>query len=191
MMQERAPKITKLFEQKMLEKAFVFAYPTEAVYGLGANPFDETAVKRILAIKKRPTHQYFILIAADWPQILPLIDINAIESKQRALIEASWPGPLTWVFPASTEAPPWLVNTNKTIAVRITAHPIAKKLCNIAQHPLISTSANISGEPPCRTYEETCKIFKNHVDLIIPGETSGLLKPTPIRDAMTGATLRL
>lgn len=178
------------FKHKIKEKNFVFAYPTEAVYGLGANPFDEAAVQRILTVKKRPDHQHFILIASNWSQIQPLISIDTLPSEQLSLIKASWPGPVTWVFPASSTAPSWLVNENNTIAVRVSAHPLVQTLCQIAEHPLISTSANLSGDPPCKTYEETKEIFDHDVDLIIPGETSGLSKPTPIRDAKTGVFLR-
>lgn len=179
-----------LFKEQIQQKEFVFAYPTEAVYGFGANPFDESAVQRILMIKKRPAHQHFILIASNWNQITSLIKIDSLDNQKLALIKSSWPGPITWVFPASTQAPTWLVSDNHTIAVRITAHPIARSLCEIAEHALVSTSANISGQPPCRTFEEAQQLFEHEVDLIIPGETSGLSKPTPIRDAQTGAFLR-
>jgi L-threonylcarbamoyladenylate synthase len=179
-----------LFKEKIQQKEFVFAYPTEAVYGFGANPFDESAVQRILALKKRPSNQHFILIASDWSHIASLITLNTLDSQQIKVIKASWPGPITWILPASSQAPSWLVNENDTIAVRITAHPIARSLCDIARHALVSTSANMSSHPPCRTYEETKHLFEQQVDLIISGETSGLSKPTPIRDANTGLFLR-
>lgn len=169
----------------------VFAYPTEAVYGLGCSPFDESAVQRILHIKQRPLHQRFILIAADWHQIQPLIQIQLLSPERLAHINASWPGPVTWVFPAADNTPAWLVNDNKTIALRITAHPIASALCHVAGTPLISTSANISGTPPCRTYEETLAIFGDQVDDIVPGEVDLSAKPTSIYDALTGKVLRL
>ncbi len=180
---------------------FVFAYPTEAVYGLGCNPFNEIAVNRILTIKQRPATQKCILIASDWSQIESLIHPSMIGSELLIPIKNSWPGPVTWVFPASEAAPKWLVNVNtsnnnsdtyqKTIALRITAHPIASKLCQMAGIPLISTSANISGEPPCRTYDETKNIFRNLVDKIMRGDLDLSAKPTVIRDAMTGSFLRM
>ncbi len=184
------PNFLREFKDKILLKNFVFAYPTEAVYGLGANPFDESAVERVLAIKKRAAHQHFILIASDWDQINPLIDTTSLTNEQLHTIKATWPGPVTWVFPASSQAPSWLVNKDHTIAVRVTAHPLVQTLCQIAGHPLISTSANLSGHPPCRTYEETKQLFEGQVDLILPGETSGLSKPTSIRDARTRKVLR-
>lgn len=176
------------FANKIKQPGFVFAYPTEAVYGLGCNPFDEAAINHILSIKKRPSHQRFILIASHWKQILPLI--QSIEETLLEQVKASWPGPFTWVFPASDTAPSWLVDKNNTIALRLTAHPIASQLCQIANIPLISTSANLSGESPCRTYEETRKIFSHLVDYIIDGSVNHLLNPTPIRDVLTGQFLR-
>lgn len=176
------------FQEQIQQKKFVFAYPTEAVYGLGCNPFDESAVYRILNIKKRPSHQRFLLIASDWKQLTPLIKL--LDPQLLEPVKGSWPGPITWVFPASDAAPPWLVNEKKTIALRITAHPIAQQLCQIAGIPLISTSANFSGEPPCRTYEETKSHFSKQVDYIINGSVDLLANPTPIRDVLTGQFLR-
>lgn len=175
------------FRKKIHEKSFVFAYPTEAVYGLGCNPFDSSAVERILSIKKRPSDQRFILIASDFEQIAPLIKIKDIDMSP---ILASWPGPVTWIFPAADTTPDWLITPQKTIALRITAHPVAKQLAEIAQMPLVSTSANISGQPPCKNYEETQKTFGNNIDLIINSPVGNSLKPTPIRNAITGEFLR-
>ncbi len=178
------------FKQKIKEENFVFAYPTEAVYGLGCNPFDESAVNRVLTLKHRSKHQHFILIAADWTQITTFIDSKHLSNIQLELVKNSWPGPITWVFPTSSQTPSWLISADNTIALRITAHPLASHLCQLAGHALVSTSANISGHPPCRTFEDTQKIFDHNVDWIIPGETSGLLKPTPIRHVLTGEILR-
>ena len=181
----------KDFHQKVhqTDRDFVFAYPTESVYGLGCNPFNQHAVNRILAIKKRPTEQRFILIASAWEQIESLI--APLDEAILAPIQASWPGPATWVFPASKTAPTWLINTNNTIALRITAHPIAAGLCDIANLPLISTSANLSGQPPCRTDEEIKKIFSHQLDEIVSGAVGSLSSPpTSIRDALTGEFLR-
>lgn len=183
--------IPPTFEKNIKEKkSFIFAYPTEAVYGLGCNPFDQAAVNRIIHLKGRTENQRFILIASDWEQILPFIQ-STINPDLFIPVKASWPGPITWVFPAAKNTPAWLINTNNTIALRITAHPIAQALCRIAGHPLISTSANFTGNPPCKTFEEATQTFAHHVDQIIPGEVDLSLKPTPIRDVLTGVFLRV
>jgi L-threonylcarbamoyladenylate synthase len=183
----------KHFKKNILAPTFVFAYPTEAVYGLGCNPFDQTAVNRILSIKQRPASQRFILIASDWSQIENLIDldkIHRINPKLLLPVKQSWPGPVTWVFPASDNAPEWLVDANQTIALRITAHPIASKLCKIAEIPLISTSANISGKTPCRSFDQTKEQLGSLVNDVIDGSVDLLSSPTPIRDVLTGEYFR-
>lgn len=172
------------------KKSFIFAYPTEAVYGLGCNPFDQAAVNRIIHLKGRSESQRFIVIASDWEQIVPLIQPD-INPDLLTPVKTSWPGPVTWVFPAAQNTPAWLINSDNTIALRITAHPIAQALCRMAGHLLISTSANFTGQPPCKTYEETAQIFAHHVDQIISGEVNLSLKPTPIRDVLTGDFLRM
>src|SRR6218665_315978 len=84
-----------------LKSGGVIAYPTEAVWGLGCDPFDETAVMRLLAIKQRPVDKGLILIAADLAQLQPLLDLPAMPETRLAEVLASWPGPHTWVLPAS------------------------------------------------------------------------------------------
>lgn len=180
----------KAFQKNIREKKnFIFAYPTEAVYGLGCNPFDEAAVNRIIHLKGRTANQRFIIIASDWEQISPFISSD-INPDLFIPVKASWPGPFTWVFPAAKNTPAWLVNANNTIALRITAHPIAQELCRMAGHSLISTSANFTGQLPCKTYAESLDTFAHHADQIIPGEVDLSLKPTSIRDVLTGAFLR-
>jgi len=176
-----------IFQKNIQKPGFVFAYPTEAVYGLGCNPFDEKALDRIRTLKQRAANQHFILIASNWEQITPLI--QSLEESLLEPVKASWPGPITWVFPAASNIPETLKTFN-TIALRLTAHPIAKKLCDIAGHALVSTSANISGHPPCRTAQETQHIFGAQLDQIIPGNVELSQNPTPIRDVLTGEWLR-
>jgi len=172
----------------IIQSGGIIAYPTEAVYGLGGDPFNFQTVQRIQQLKGRSPNQRFILIASDWEQIEPLI--GALDESLLKPVRTSWPGPVTWVFPAASSIPSWLVSPQNTIALRITNHPIARNLCETAQTPILSTSANISGQPPCRSYEETLKIFAGKVDRVIEGPTGGHLKPTPIYDVLTGKCLR-
>ncbi|MDE2461268.1 MAG: threonylcarbamoyl-AMP synthase [Gammaproteobacteria bacterium] len=165
----------------------VIAYPTEAVFGLGCDPLNPQAVARILAIKQRDAAKGFILIAADISQIEPFMQID--ESMRAALIE-TWPGPVTWVVPTSAGVPEWLSGGRDTLAVRVTAHPVARALCEVTGLALVSTSANLSGHPPLRSSLTVRRLLGKHVDYVVPGAVGGLKKPTEIRDARTGQVLR-
>ena len=180
--------ISQKFKKLLKEPGFVFAYPTEAVFGLGGNPLDELAFERILRIKQRPSSQRFLLIASSWEQVLSYIQLPPPHLLKP--VQDSWPGPVTWVFKAAPHLPSWLKDENNTIAIRITAHPIAHALCEIAEHPLFSTSANIHGQPPCRTFEEVEARFNTHVDQTIPGFVNMNQKPSSIRDVESGKILR-
>src|SRR3990167_4516311 len=129
---------------KVLQQQGVIAYPTEAVYGLGCDPFSELAVKKILKLKKRDINKGLILIASNWKQIENLI--QPIPDEKLSQVMQTWPGPVTWLFPASDEVPRWISGAHSTIALRITAHPIAKALCEKWNGPIVSTSANKEGE---------------------------------------------
>ena len=165
----------------------VIAYATEAVFGLGCDPLNAQAVARILAIKQRDAAKGFILIAADISQLEPFMQID--QRMRTALLE-TWPGPVTWVVPASGGVPEYLTGGRDTLAVRVTAHPVARALCEATGLALVSTSANLSGHSPLRSPITVRRLLGKHVDYVVPGTVGGLKKPTEIRDARTGAVLR-
>ncbi|MCG8669891.1 MAG: Sua5/YciO/YrdC/YwlC family protein [Pseudomonadales bacterium] len=172
----------------------VIAYPTEAVYGYGCDPFDQQAVLRLLSIKKRPWQKGLILLAANVTQIEPLL--SPLTDSQRKQVLSAWPGPVTWLLPDPHHwVPNWIKGQFSSVAVRVTDHPIAKQLCEDWGGPIVSTSANRSGEPPC--YQELplrLRLQKTPVvqrpDFIVGGPTSGLSKPSEIRDLKTGNIVR-
>lgn len=168
-----------------LKSGEVIAYPTEAVFGYGVDPFNETAVAKLWALKKRNPEKGLILIASEWQQIAELTE--AISEERLDAILNSWPGPVTWVFPASELAPKWVCAPNNTIALRITNHPIANQLCTAYGGPVVSTSANVEGAPPARTADD---IDREAVAAIISGECGSLDKPTPVFDAITDEQFR-
>ena len=174
-----------------LRRGGVVAYPTEAVWGLGCDPRDEAATLRLLALKQREVEKGLILIAADEAQLAPFIDMAALDAAQRDAVRASWPGPHTWIVPGSPAAPRWITGTHAGIAVRVSAHPVVIDLCNAFGGALVSTSANRAGEPAARVIAELDPRIVEAVDAVAGGETGGLLRPTEIRDARTGAVLRL
>lgn len=173
----------------LINQGGILAYPTEAVYGLGCNPFNSAAVTRLLTIKGRPTAKGFILIAAEYSQVERFVGAMPNTTREKCL--ATWPGPITWIVPASAEVPEWLLTGNShTIALRITAHPLAAELCRRIGHPLISTSANRSGARPLRSALAVRRVFGKNIDGIISGALGGRTRPTPIYDALTGDILR-
>lgn len=173
---------------KILQQGGVIAYPTEAVYGLGCDPFNQAAVNRLLALKKRSWEKGLILIAASWEQIVDYVE--PIPTPRMDAVLATWPGPITWIFPATTRVPEWIRGRHDSIAIRVTAHPLAQALCAAFGKPLVSTSANLEGQPPARFPEEVAKIFPDSLDLIVEGALGDSLKPTEIREARTGKVLR-
>ncbi|CAD7489477.1 Sua5/YciO/YrdC/YwlC family protein [Aeromonas dhakensis] len=168
----------------------VIAYATEAVFGLGCDPDSEVAVQRLLAIKQRPVEKGLILIAADLAQLQDYIDLEQLTSEQLAKVEASWPGPFTWIMPARPDTPAWLTGQFDTLAVRVTAHPQVQALCRAFGKPLVSTSANLTGEEPARRLTDIGELLASQLAYILPGEVGGQANPSEIKDARTGAVIR-
>jgi L-threonylcarbamoyladenylate synthase len=166
----------------------ILAYPTEAVYGLGCDPFNADAVYRLLALKKRPVHKGLILIADRFERLSPLL--GKLPEERLEAIKKTWPGPVTWVMPAAVDVPGWLTGAHSTLAVRVTAHPLAAALCRAVESPLVSTSANQSQRPPARTALEVLLRCESQVDFILHGATGTQRRPTQIRDAATDHILR-
>lgn len=176
----------------MLASGGVVAYPTEAVFGLGCDPWDRDAVGRVLAIKGRDVSKGLILIAADFIQLAPFL--VPLSPDRRGEILASWPGPFTWVLQAQTGAPAWLTGRFDTLAVRVTAHPLAAGLCRAFGGPIVSTSANRAGHRPARTALAVRRALGGSaaggIDQIVPGACGGADRPSTIRDGRTGRVLR-
>ena len=166
----------------------LIAYPTEAVYGLGCDPRNERAVKRLLALKRRSVHKGLILIAADFAQLEPFL--QPLPPSDRARLAATWPGPQTWLVPAKSGVPRWLTGQHDTLAVRVTGHPLAAALCRSCGHPLVSTSANVSARPPARSALAVRRQFGWRLDYVLPGPTGSRAKPTAIQDLRTGQVVR-
>lgn len=174
---------------RVLKEENVIAYPTEAVFGVGCDPDSETAVMRLLALKQRPVEKGLILIAADFEQLRPYVDESALNAAQRESVFSRWPGPVTFVFPAKPDTPAWLTGRFDSLAVRVTAHPLVVALCQRFGKPLVSTSANLTGLPPCRSAIDVREQFGQDFP-VLEGDTGGRLNPSEIRDALTGDLIR-
>lgn len=175
---------------EQIRRGGVVAYPTESVFGLGCDPHDAAAVARVFALKQRDPGQGFLLIGADLAQVARYIDVAQVPAEVRARIESGWPGPSTWIFPASSEVPPWISGRHTGIAVRVTAHGPAAALCRAFGGALVSTSANPHGLPPARTAAEVEAYFPGQLAAVLDAPVGTLAQPTTIRNALTGEVVR-
>lgn len=166
----------------------VIAYPTEAVWGLGCEPLNEHACRRVTQLKGRGAGKGYILVASDFAQVAPFLKTLSRAQLKPAL--ASWPGPVTWLLPAASWVPAYLTGGRNTLAVRVTAHANANALCAQYGGPIVSTSANPSGHAPARTLLQVQRQFGGKIDYLLPGALGGLAKPTPIRDLATRKVVR-
>ncbi len=183
--------IKMILARTALEDGGVIAYPTEAVFGLGCDPMDYEAVSRVLQLKERHVRNGLILIAANIKQledyILPIEQLGEVRAKE---IRATWPGPNTWILPCKPTVPYWLTGEHRSLAVRVTNHPVAAKICEYYGSPIVSTSANLHGRAPTRTAFETRKVFGDRVECIVSGCVDKAKNPSVIRDGVTGKVLR-
>jgi len=172
---------------KVLREGGIIAYPTEGVFGLGCDPFNETAVLRLLKIKRRKRGKGLILIAASWKQTEPLIKEGFLS---RDIIKQSKSQPITWVFPAAKKVPKWISGGLSSIAIRVTQHSRAKEICKRFGGPIVSTSANLAGQLPANTAKQVQKQFGEVIDFMVSGRVGGLKKTTEIRDVKTNKMIR-
>ena len=117
------------------------------MYGLGCDPFSESALQRIIALKERPSAKGLIIVADQWERVHTLT--QPLSNEQYNVIFDSWPGHTTWLFPASDKAPSLIIGDHSTIAIRISAHPLVHDLCAAYGGPIVSTSANKHQQAPC------------------------------------------
>lgn len=166
----------------------VVAYPTEAVWGLGCDPWQPDAVQRILDIKRRPVEKGLIVVVGNQAQLERLAP--ALTRQERETLMATWPGPVTWLVPAGPAVPDWVRGDHDTIAVRWSAHSLVQALTSGVGHPLVSTSANRAGKQPARFGFQVRQWLGHEVDCLVPGQTGRSARPSQIRRLSDGAVIR-
>ena len=166
----------------------VIAYPTEAVWGLGCDPRNLDAVEKLLAIKQRSMAKGLILVAANIEQLRPFLGEITVDQYQ--LLQANWPGFTTYIVPASQHVPKWIKGDFESIALRVSAHPLVRELCEVFAGPLVSTSANLAGQPPAQSFDQVVKSFSAGIDFVLPGNLGDASKPSPIIELHSGQVLR-
>jgi len=170
-----------------LKQGGVIAYPTESCYGLGCDPRNRRAVNKLLRMKGRPQRKGLILIGSNFSQLRPYAAPLADGQWQK--ISPTWPGPVTWLMPAAQMTPSWLRGGHRNIALRVTAHPLAARLCQALNMALVSTSANRAGLRPARTYADCIQAFGDEV-LVVPGLIGKRKRPSTIIDLGSEKALR-
>lgn len=165
----------------------VLGYATESCFGLGCNPFDVRAIRRILALKRRPNHKGLIVIAANLAQLQPLV--RPLSPQQQALLAQYWPGPYTFLLPAADKVPALLRGRHQRLAVRVSDHADAAALCRTLGSALVSTSANLAGKQSLKSAKACRRVFGDKV-LTLSGRVGKRRKPSTIIDLETGRILR-
>ncbi len=167
----------------ILSNGGTVVFPTETVYGLGANALDEVAITKIYEAKGRPS---------DNPLIVHISSIEAIDKiaqnisdKAKMLMDKFWPGPLTLIFKKSDRIPQNVTGGLDTVAIRMPSHPIAKKLIELSQIPVAAPSANLSGKPSPTREEHVLQDLEGRVDVIICGGSSEVGVESTVIDMTT------
>lgn len=166
----------------------VIAYPTEAVWGLGCDPLNQQAVMHLLSLKQRPINKGLILVAASIEQFAPYLE--GLDDDLLLRAKSRWPGPTTWLVPANGFAPDWIRGDFQSVGLRVSAHPLVIELCNAFSGPIVSSSANRAGRPPCKWPWQIQRQWRGQLDWIVHGELGGASKPSEIRDLLTNKIMR-
>jgi L-threonylcarbamoyladenylate synthase len=173
--------------QSHLKRGGIIAYPTEGVWGLGCDPFNETAVIRILELKGREQEKGLILVASALQQIEMLLE--DLPPLARHQLQSACPGPDTWLIPdPNQKIPPWIKGSFATVAVRVSQHLLVSTLCDQCGL-LVSTSANPAGRAPALSEQEVAEYFNDEV-MIVPGELGGQDGPSRIIDLQSSRVIR-
>ena len=166
----------------------VIAYPSEAVWGLGCDPFREAAVNKILEIKQRPVSKGLILIGSSLDGFYSYL--VGLEPKYRRLFSIPRSQPTTWLVPDNGFAPRWIVGNHATVALRLSSHSVVAALCNSFGGPIVSTSANPQGLPAATTQTKVEEYFAANLGFCAPGEVAGASRESEIINLLTGEVIR-
>ncbi|MGQ9560197.1 MAG: L-threonylcarbamoyladenylate synthase [Candidatus Oleimicrobiaceae bacterium] len=166
---------------ELIASGGVIAYPTDTVYGLGADPHNLEAVQRVFEMKGREASKGLTLILADVAQLEGLV--SYVPNAAKKLMAVFWPGPLTIVLPLAPGLDLPALRGNDTVAVRVPASVLCRALVQWSRTPLTATSANFSGHPEPTTAEQVAATLGPYLDLIIDGGPSPLRVPSTLVDA--------
>ncbi|TYL46812.1 L-threonylcarbamoyladenylate synthase [Marinomonas sp. IMCC 4694] len=172
----------------IIRQGGVIAYPTEGVWGLGCDPFNHAAVKRILALKDRPESKGLILIAGEANALSAWKETLDAAAYQRLISDNAMP--TSWVVPDTHIAPSWVRGEHQSVAIRLSQHPPVQTLCLAFQGVLVSTSANPAGLAPAMSAEEVHLYFGDRIDAIFDAPLGNASQPSQVKDILTDAVFR-
>jgi L-threonylcarbamoyladenylate synthase len=168
---------------KTIQEGGLVVFPTETVYGIGANALDASAASKIYAVKGRPSDNPLIVHIDNLHTLNKLT--TEINEQARKLIQAFWPGPLTLIFKKSALVPDAITGNLDTVAIRFPSHPAARKLIKLAKTPIAAPSANISGRPSSTLFSHVQEDLEGKVDIMIDGGKSTIGLESTVLDVTT------
>ena len=171
----------------VLSEGGLVAYPTEGVYGLGCDPLNQAAVFSLLELKRREAGKGLILVSGHIEHFSFLLSKCSVADCDKML--QTWPGPVTWIVPHYGQVPLWISGGRDTVAIRVSAHPVICAITQFFSMPIVSTSANFSGDPPAKTIYQLNRL-RPKLDYIVPGPILTPGVPSKMIDLKTGIILR-
>ncbi|MCC6445092.1 MAG: threonylcarbamoyl-AMP synthase [Armatimonadetes bacterium] len=169
---------------RVLQEGGLGVFPTETVYGLGANACNAASVERLARVKGRPADNPFSLLIGDIAWLDELAE--SVPPAARQAIRKHFPGPLTVVLQKSPRVPDNVTAGQKTVGIRMPDHPVALALVKAAGVPLAAPSANRSGDPPAADGEQAACIFGEEIDFVLDSGPAHLGLPSTVADYTTG-----
>jgi L-threonylcarbamoyladenylate synthase len=174
---------------EIIKKGGVVAFPTETVYGLGADALNVAAVLALFEAKRRPLDNPPIIHVADKTEVAPLV--KAVPKKAHLLMEKFWPGPLTLVFKHSAKVPSVTTAGLDTVAVRMPNHPVALALIKATQLPIAAPSANLAGKPSPTTAQHVYEDLNGRINAILDGGPANIGVESTVIDFSTNPPVLL
>ena len=163
---------------EMVRRGGLVIYPTDTVYGLGCDPFNVTAVKRVSKVKGERRKPLPILASS----IEHVEKIASLSQEAKKIAKEFWPGPLTLVVPKKPVLPDFVTYNLDSVGVRVPKHDVALQLITLSNGLLVGTSANKTGEKPPRTAQEAAQQLEEEVDIILNGGPATLGMPSTVVD---------
>ncbi len=173
----------------LLQSGAIIAYPTESMYGFGCDPRQYAAVQALLHLKQRAEAKGLLLVSGEFAHLAPYIALDQVSVAQWDAIWAHWPGFRTYIFPASVSAPSWITGEHSGIALRLSQHPVITQLSQAFGHPIVSTSANYTSQPPIVSLKELRDVFPG-VAGVVEGDVGEYRQASTIQDVLTGKIFR-
>ena len=174
---------------EFIKKGGIVAFPTETVYGLGANVFDKTAIAKIFAAKRRPNDNPLIAHVGNLAQIELLV--KEITPNARKFINVFFPAPLTLVLPKAEKVPLVATANLETIGVRMPKNSLALEFLRNCETPVVAPSANLSGKPSPTNWQAVFEDLNSRIDCILQGEATEIGLESTVVDCTTNVPLVL